>query len=97
MKGVLGYGFPLKSPRKGRGYSKSPRSCPSRQLEGVEKKKRVQGGLETGQRFLYPGDRTYLVKGLDLSGGTPDRTCPVRAEFPERDRVLNNSLDLLNI
>jgi hypothetical protein len=32
-----------------------------------------------------------------LSGGTPDRTCPVRTEFSGKDRVFNNSLDLLNI
>jgi hypothetical protein len=27
------------------------------------------------------------VKGTDYSGGTPDWTCPVRAEIPERDSL----------
>jgi hypothetical protein len=46
--------------------------------------------LETGERALYPG-------GPDLSGETPDQTCPVRTELSETDRVLNDLLDLLYI
>jgi hypothetical protein len=79
----------LKSPRKGRG---------ALNLLGVA----LAAGWKEWRRKKSPrraGNRSkvFIPKGTDLSGGTPDRTCPVRTEFPGKDRVFNNSLDLLNI
>jgi hypothetical protein len=89
--------IPLDITKKRSGELQIAKESPQPPVGRSGEEKRVQGGLETDQRILYPGDRTCPVKGTDFSGGTPDWTCPVRAEIPERDRVLNNSLDLLNI
>jgi hypothetical protein len=64
---------------------KSPRNCqargggaPNRQeitysASGRrEEEKKLNAGWKNGQRDLYPGDRTCLVNGPDLSGGTSD-------------------------
>jgi hypothetical protein len=54
-------------------------------------KKRVQMQSQGPVKGFYTqGYQTCLVKGQDLSGGIPDRTCPVRLRFPDLELVLEN-------
>jgi hypothetical protein len=57
-----------------------PWSHPNRRLERVGEEKKES----TMARNQSKG---FIPRGPDLSGGTPDRTCPVRTQFPEKDNL----------